>query len=147
MIAITVFAGKKVAVFGLGGSGLTSASALLAGGADVLGWDDNADAVAKATIAGIPTADLRQVDWSKISALVLAPGVPLTHPAPHWAAALARAAAVEVIGDIELFCRERRWRAPPAPLRPLTGPPQKTTTPAPVAPLLRSAAHPASLPP
>jgi UDP-N-acetylmuramoylalanine-D-glutamate ligase len=124
MIAVTAFAGKKVAVFGLGGSGLVSASALLAGGADVIGWDDSVDAVAKATSAGIPTADLRQVDWSRISALVLAPGVPLTHPAPHWTVALARAAAVEVIGDIELFCRERRARrsspspAPTANRRP-----------------------------
>ena len=115
MIPVTAFAGKKVAVFGLGGSGLVSASALLAGGADVIGWDDSVDAVAKATSAGIPTADLRQVDWSRISALLLAPGVPLTHPAPHWTVTLARAAAVEVIGDIELFCRERRARAPNAP--------------------------------
>src|SRR5262249_6175992 len=107
MIPVTAFAGKKVAVFGLGWSGRGSASALPAGGADVTGWDDSGDAVAKATSAGIPTADLRQLDWSRISALVLAPGVPLTHPAPHWTVALARAAAVEVIGDIELFCRER----------------------------------------
>jgi UDP-N-acetylmuramoylalanine-D-glutamate ligase len=49
MIPVTVFAGKKVAIFGLGGSGLASASALLAGGADVIGWDDNADSVVKAT--------------------------------------------------------------------------------------------------
>src|SRR5207244_7990508 len=112
MIAVTVFAGKKVAVFGLGGSGLTSASALLAGGADVIGWDDDADAVLKATSAGIPTADLRQVDWSRISALVLAPGVPLTHPTPHWTVALARAAAGEVAGELDVFCRQRR--APPA---------------------------------
>src|SRR5262244_614899 len=139
MIPVTSFAGKKVAVFGLGGSGLVSASALLAGGADVIGWDDGADAVAKATSAGIPTADLRQVDWSKISALVLAPGVPLTHPAPHWAAALARAAAVEVIGDIELFCRERRARAPNAPFVAITGTNGKSTTTALVAHLLRSA--------
>ncbi|HEY2186841.1 MAG TPA: UDP-N-acetylmuramoyl-L-alanine--D-glutamate ligase, partial [Xanthobacteraceae bacterium] len=55
MIRATTFAGKKVAVFGLGSSGLASASALLAGGADVIGWDDGADAVAKATSAGIPT--------------------------------------------------------------------------------------------
>ena len=47
MIPVTTFAGKKVAVFGLGGSGLASASALLAGGADVVGWDDNADTVAE----------------------------------------------------------------------------------------------------
>src|SRR5262249_60791279 len=106
MIAVTVFAGKKVAVFGLGGSGLTSASALLAGGADVIGWDDNADAVAKATSAGIPTADLRQGDWSKISALVLAPGGPLTHPAPHWTPALPRPPPADGIGAIEPFCRE-----------------------------------------
>ena len=95
-------------LFGLGGSGLASASALLAGGADVIGWDDDAAPSRKATSAGIPTADLRHIDWSRIAALVLAPGVPLTHPAPHWTVGLARAAAVEVIGDIELFCRERR---------------------------------------
>jgi UDP-N-acetylmuramoylalanine--D-glutamate ligase len=107
---ITSFAGRKVAIFGLGGSGLASASALLAGGADVIAWDDNPDVIEQATRAGVPTADLRTIEWSKILALVLAPGVPLTHPAPHWSAALARAAAVEVIGDIELFCRERRHR-------------------------------------
>ncbi|MGA6965747.1 MAG: UDP-N-acetylmuramoyl-L-alanine--D-glutamate ligase, partial [Xanthobacteraceae bacterium] len=78
MIRVTTFAGKKVAVFGLGGSGLASASALLAGGADVIGWDDDADAVAKATSAGVPTADLHDTDWSRVAALVLAPGVPLT---------------------------------------------------------------------
>src|SRR5215831_6020191 len=110
MVPVTVFAGKKVAIFGLGSSGLASASALLAGGADVIGWDDSAETVAKATSAGIPTGDLREIDWSRIAALVLAPGVPLTHPAPHWTVGLAQAAAVEVIGDIELFCRERRAR-------------------------------------
>ena len=145
MIAVTVFAGKKVAVFGLGGSGLTSASALLAGGADVIGWDDDADAVLKATSAGIPTADLRQVDWSRISALVLAPGVPLTHPSPHWTVALARAAAVEVIGDIELFCRERRARAPNAPFVAITGTNGKSTTTALVAHVLRSAGRDAQI--
>jgi UDP-N-acetylmuramoylalanine--D-glutamate ligase len=145
MIAVTVFAGTKVAVFGLGGSGLTSASALLAGGADVIGWDDDADAVLKATSAGIPTADLRQVDWSRISALVLAPGVPLTHPTPHWTVALARAAAVEVIGDIELFCRERRARAPNAPFVAITGTNGKSTTTALVAHVLRSAGRDAQI--
>jgi UDP-N-acetylmuramoylalanine--D-glutamate ligase len=141
MIPVTPFAGKKVAIFGLGGSGLASASALLAGGADVIGWDDSADTVAKATSAGIPTADLRHIDWSRISALVLAPGVPLTHPAPHWSVGLARTAAVEVIGDIELFCRERRRHAPAAPFVAITGTNGKSTTTALVAHLLRSAGH------
>ncbi len=139
MVPVTAFAGKKVAIFGLGGSGLASASALLAGGADVIGWDDSAEAVTKAMSAGIPSGDLRQLDWSKISALVLAPGVPLTHPAPHWTVALARAAGVEVVGDIELFCRERRARAPKAPFVAITGTNGKSTTTALVAHLLRSA--------
>jgi UDP-N-acetylmuramoylalanine--D-glutamate ligase len=145
MIPITAFAGKKVAIFGLGGSGLASASALLAGGADVVGWDDSADAVAKATSAGIPSADLRDVDWSRICALVLAPGVPLTHPAPHWSAALAHAAGVEVIGDIELFCRERRARAAKAPFVAITGTNGKSTTTALVAHLLRATGREAEL--
>src|SRR5579864_8728925 len=99
MIPVATFAGEKVAVFGLGGSGLASASALLAGGADVVAGDDDAQSVAKANAAGIPTADLRAVDWARIAALVLAPGIPLTHPQPHWVVSLAQKAAAEVIGD------------------------------------------------
>ena len=145
MVPVTAFAGKKVAIFGLGGSGVASASALLAGGTDVICWDDSAEAVAKATSAGIPSGDLRQVDWKRISALVLAPGVPLTHPAPHWTVRLARAAGVEVIGDIELFCRERRARAATAPFIAITGTNGKSTTTALVAHLLRSAGRDAEI--
>jgi len=112
MIPVTTFAGKRVAVFGLGGSGLASVRALMAGGANVIAFDDSAQSVTKAAAEGIAIADLRQTDWSKIAALVLAPGVPLTHPVPHWSVGLARSAAVEVIGDIELYCRERRKVAP-----------------------------------
>ncbi|HEX4408215.1 MAG TPA: UDP-N-acetylmuramoyl-L-alanine--D-glutamate ligase [Xanthobacteraceae bacterium] len=138
MIPVTTFAGKKVAVFGLGGSGLVSASALLAGGADVIGFDDNVASVSKATAAGIPTADLRNSDWSKFAALVLAPGVPLTHPEPHWTVKLAQQASVEVIGDIELFCRERRRHAPSAPFVAITGTNGKSTTTALIAHLTTS---------
>jgi UDP-N-acetylmuramoylalanine--D-glutamate ligase len=139
VIPITTFAGKKVAVFGLGGSGLVSASALLAGGADVVGCDDDACSVAKAAVAGIPTADLRDFDWLRLAALVLAPGVPLTHPTPHWAVQLAQDASVPVIGDIELFCRERRHVAPDAPFIAITGTNGKSTTTALIAHLAASA--------
>jgi len=139
MIPLTAFVGKKVAVFGLARSGLASATALLAGGAEVVGFDDGAESVAAAVRAGIPTADLRQIDWSTISALVLAPGVPLTHPAPHWSVELARAAAVEVIGDVELFCCERRRIAANAPFIAVTGTNGKSTTTALTAHLLRCA--------
>jgi UDP-N-acetylmuramoylalanine--D-glutamate ligase len=145
VIPVTTFAGKKVAVFGLGGSGLVSASALLAGGADVIGYDDNAQSVTKATAAGIPTADLHRADWSKIAALVLAPGVPLTHPVPHWTVELAGKAGVEVIGDIELFCRERAKLAPGAPLVAITGTNGKSTTTALIAHLAASAGMDAQL--
>ena len=139
MIPITTFAGKKIAVFGLGGSGLASASALLAGGADVVAFDDDAASVAKAGAGGIPTADLREADWSKIAALVLAPGVPLTHPVPHWIVQLARKAKVGVIGDVELFCGERRRDAPNAPFVAITGTNGKSTTTALIAHLTASA--------
>jgi len=139
VIPITTFAGRKVAVFGLGASGLASASALLAGGADVIAFDDDATGAAKAKAAGIPVSDLRSADWSKIAALVLAPGVPLTHPSPHWVVQLAKKAGVEVIGDIELFCRERRLRAPNAPFVAITGTNGKSTTTALIAHLAAAA--------
>jgi len=139
MTPVTTFAGTKVAVFGLGASGLASASALFAGGADVVGWDDDEGRIEHARKAGIPTADLRAIDWSRIAALVLAPGVPLTHPAPHWTVGLARAAGVEVIGDIELFCRERRAHVPDSIFVAVTGTNGKSTTTALVAHLLESA--------
>jgi UDP-N-acetylmuramoylalanine--D-glutamate ligase len=145
VIPVTAFAGKKIAVFGLGGSGLASASALFAGGADVVAYDDDAQSVAKANAAGIPTADLHDVDWSRIAALVLAPGVPLTHPEPHWIVALARNAGVAVIGDIELFCRERAKLAPGAPFVAITGTNGKSTTTALIAHLAASAGLDAQL--
>jgi UDP-N-acetylmuramoylalanine--D-glutamate ligase len=145
VIPVTTFAGKKVAVFGLGGSGLASAKALIAGGADVVGYDDDAQSVAKARADGIATADLRHVDWGTLSVLVLAPGVPLTHPVPHWAVQLARRSGVEVIGDIELFCRERRHSAPGAPFVAVTGTNGKSTTSALIAHLAASAGLDAQL--
>jgi UDP-N-acetylmuramoylalanine--D-glutamate ligase len=141
MISVTAFAGRKVALFGLGGSGLVGASALLAGGADVVAGDDSAERMAQARSAGIPTADLQAIDWSRIAALVLAPGIALTHPQPHWVVEKAHTAGVEIIGDIELFCRERRLRAPDAPFVAITGTNGKSTTTALIAHLLRTAGH------
>lgn len=139
MIPVTSFEGKTVAVFGLGGSGLASCYALKAGGANVIACDDSADRLAQAARAGFITADLRTVSWQSFSALVLTPGVPLTHPKPHWTVDAAKAAGVEVIGDIELFCRERRRVAPSAPFVAITGTNGKSTTTALIAHLMREA--------
>ena len=58
MIPVTSFAGKTVAGFGLGGSGLASCQALKAGGAHAVAADDNAESVAQAAKAGFTTANL-----------------------------------------------------------------------------------------
>jgi UDP-N-acetylmuramoylalanine--D-glutamate ligase len=141
MTPVTSFAGKTVAVFGLGGSGLASCHALKAGGAEVIAGDDDIDRLAEAARAGFTTADLRTVSWANFAALVLTPGVPLTHPAPHWSVLKAREAGVEVIGDIELFCRERRRHAPEAPFVAITGTNGKSTTTALIAHLMRVAGY------
>src|SRR3954467_11512053 len=141
MIPVTSFAGKTVAVFGLGGSGLASCHALRAGGAEVIAGDDGAERLAEAAKAGFITADLRTVSWTNFAALVLAPGVPLTHPTPHWSVMKAREAGVEVIGDIELFCRERKRHAPDAPFVAITGTNGKSTTTALIAHLTKVAGY------
>src|SRR5512144_3048966 len=141
MIPVTSFAGKTVAVFGLGGSGLASCHALKAGGAEVIAGDDSTDNVAKAAQAGFTTADLRTVSWANFSALILTPGAPLTHPAPHWSVLMAQQAGCEVIGDIELFCRERRRHAPNAPFVAITGTNGKSTTTALIAHLTKFAGY------
>ena len=45
MIPVVTARGRKVALFGLGGSGIATARALVAGGATVVAWDDNPDSV------------------------------------------------------------------------------------------------------
>ena len=140
MIPITIFEGKKVAVFGLGGSGLATLEALTAGGAQLYAYDDKeASRLKAAEIDGVEICDLKQADWSDFSALVLAPGVPLTHPEPHWSVKLAAEAGVEVIGDVELFCRQRRESGTDSPFIAITGTNGKSTTTALITHLLTEA--------
>jgi UDP-N-acetylmuramoylalanine--D-glutamate ligase len=139
MTPITVFKGRHVAVFGLGSSGLSAARALIAGGAQVTVWDDSEKSRDAAIGENIPVADLHEADWSKFSALVLAPGVPLTHPAPHWSVKRAQALGIEVIGDVELFFREREKIAPDAPFVAITGTNGKSTTTSLTAHILQNA--------
>src|ERR1700761_3989599 len=130
MIPVRGFEGKKVAVFGLARTGLAAARALLAGGAQVALWDEKPAAREAAEAAGFTLTDLSKADWSKFSALMLSPGVPLTHPAPHWTVERAQAEGVEILGDIELFART--VNAAPEHKRPkivaVTGTNGKSTT-------------------
>jgi UDP-N-acetylmuramoylalanine--D-glutamate ligase len=124
MIEVSGFENRPVAVFGLGRSGLSAARALIAGGAEVRGWDDQPERRTEAAEIGVPLADLYTGAMEGVVALVLSPGVPLTHPAPHLVVELARAAGAEVIGDIELFARAH----PTSPVVAVTGTNGKSTT-------------------
>jgi len=145
MIPVETYRNRRIALFGLGGSGMATAKALVAGGADVTVWDDSRTAVERARAAGLHAADLRELDWRSVSALVLSPGVPLTHPEPHWSVKLAHVFSVPVVGDVDLFFRERARRAPDSPVVCITGTNGKSTTTALVAHLLREAGFDAQM--
>ena len=132
-----IFAGRKVAVFGLGRSGLACARALAAGGAEVLCWDDGEAGRRRAGEMGLAVRDLREEDFPRLAALVLAPGVPLTHPEPHWTVARAKEAGVEVMGDTEVFFRQVS-KTPGVKIIAITGTNGKSTTTALIGHVLRS---------
>lgn len=139
MTPITTFKGKRAAIFGLGSSGLSAAKALIAGGADVLVWDDSEKSREAALRENLSVGDLKEADWSRFDALVLAPGVPLTHPQPHWTVRRAQQHNIEVIGDVELHFRERAATAPEAPFVAITGTNGKSTTTSLIAHVLETA--------
>lgn len=138
MIPLSTCQGHKLAVFGLARSGLSTVRAVRAGGGAVIAWDDDAERRAKAAQDGVPLAAPDDWPWSALDALVLSPGVPLTHPRPHPVVERARALGIEVIGDIELFVREIRASRQAPRVVAITGTNGKSTTTALVAHLLRS---------
>ncbi|MBL8551151.1 MAG: UDP-N-acetylmuramoyl-L-alanine--D-glutamate ligase [Hyphomonadaceae bacterium] len=141
MIPITEFASRDVAVFGLKRTGLAAARALKAGGARVSAWDDDEKTRAEAAAVGIPVVDFNQRDWRRFAALVLSPGVPLTHPEPHRIVVLARSVGAPILGDIELYARAVNALSPAQ--RPktigVTGTNGKSTTTALIGHILKEA--------
>ncbi|HXM00224.1 MAG TPA: UDP-N-acetylmuramoyl-L-alanine--D-glutamate ligase [Rhizomicrobium sp.] len=141
MIAARSFANQTVGVFGLARSGAASVRALKAGGASVFAWDDNEALRAMAATAGATVAPFGEWPWAKIRALILSPGVPLTHPEPHDVVRAAQGAGAEVIGDMELFAREIRPDPAAkgrAPVIAVTGTNGKSTTTALIGHILAS---------
>ncbi|MBL6934050.1 MAG: UDP-N-acetylmuramoyl-L-alanine--D-glutamate ligase [Alphaproteobacteria bacterium] len=105
MIAIPSMSGHRVAVLGLGKSGLAAARALIHSKAHVLAWDDNQESRDRAKAEDVPLADLMGEDFSTITALVLSPGIPHNFPEPHEVVTRARAAGCGIIGETELLSR------------------------------------------
>ena len=145
MTPVEAFRDQHVAVFGLGGSGLSTVKALQEGGAHVAAWDDSEASREAARQKNIALVDLSHADFSQYRALILAPGVPLTHPEPNWCVKRAQSAGLPVIGDIELFCIERQRRAPESLFVAITGTNGKSTTTSLIAHLLSSAGREVAL--
>lgn len=138
MIPITAYRDKTVAVFGLGRTGLSAARALVAGGARVLVWDDEPSRRLDAVKLGAETVAPSIEGWRGIAALILSPGVPLTHPTPHMVVGLADRLGAEILGDVELFARTR----PAAAIAAVTGTNGKSTTTSLLGHILSSAGQP-----
>jgi len=131
MIVSTAFAKADVAVFGLARSGVASVKSLVEGGARVFAWDDKDENRAAAKKEGAVILPFAEWPWPKLKALVLSPGIPLTHPAPHPVVLAAKDAGVAVIGDMELFARQIRPEPDgpaKAPVIAITGTNGKSTT-------------------
>ncbi|RME14316.1 MAG: UDP-N-acetylmuramoyl-L-alanine--D-glutamate ligase [Alphaproteobacteria bacterium] len=106
MIPVRGYENQRVAVLGLGRSGLAAARALSAGGADVLCWDDGAEARARAEAEGLSLHDLSRADaFEGLALLVTSPGIPHLYPEPNRHIARAYEAGVPVDNDIGLFFR------------------------------------------
>ncbi len=106
MIPVRGFDGARVAVLGLGRSGLSAARSLRAGGAVPVCWDDNEDPRAIAKAEGFEVLDLsREGAFHGIASLIVSPGIPHLYPAPNRVVAAALSAGVPVDNDIGLFFR------------------------------------------
>jgi UDP-N-acetylmuramoylalanine--D-glutamate ligase len=106
MIPVRGYEGRKVAVLGLGRSGLATARALLAGGAEPLLWDDAPDSRSAAEAAGFALTDPgRAQALDGVAALIVSPGIPHLYPRPHPVIARALDLGVPVDNDIGLFFR------------------------------------------
>ncbi len=104
MIPVRGLAGARVAVLGLGRSGLSAARALVEGGAVPVCWDDNPSAREVAEGEGFECLDLKkQGAFDGIARLIVSPGIPHLYPAPNPVVAAAWDAGVPVDNDIGLF--------------------------------------------
>lgn len=124
MIKVPSYTGKHIAVFGLARTGLAAVRALSESGADVLAWDDDQ---ARCAMVGALAHNLYEADFSDIDGLLVAPGVPLTHPEPHALVKKAMAADVPIFGDTDVF-EAARDGLPSHDLIAITGTNGKSTT-------------------
>ena len=145
MIPVQGVDGWRVAVLGLGRSGMATARALRAGGAEALCWDDGAAARETALAEGFIIWDPMAAEaFEGVACLITSPGIAHLYPAPHRAIAAARMAGVPVDNDVGLFFRSLGmgdWAGMDVPPRvvAITGSNGKSTTSALIAHILAAA--------
>ena len=135
MIPLSHYAGKNVGVFGLGKAGQAAVTSLLAGGAAVWAWDDRN--ISLTSQERLSLAHYADWPWMEMEALVLSPGVPLTHPEPHPVVEAARSVQCPVPGEVELLCQA----CPQATYIGVTGTNGKSTTTALIGHILQETGH------
>ena len=128
MLKLTAFKNKKLAVIGLGKSGIATCVSLKTGGAEVYAYDDNEQSREKARQSGVEIEKLESLDFDIFDGLILSPGIPLTHPTPHWSVEKANDAGVPILGDVDLFFQQKLLSAPKAKTICVTGTNGKSTT-------------------
>lgn len=143
MIAVRGYEGRRVGVLGLGRSGLATARALAAGDATPVCWDDGAAPRAAAAAEGFAVEDLaRPGAWAETPLLVVSPGVPHLHPAPHPAIVAAQEAGALVDNDVGLFFRAIAMTGAELRVVCVTGSNGKSTTTALIDHILAEAGRP-----
>jgi len=105
MIVVQGIKNQSVMVLGMARSGLVAAQALLAGGANVLCWDDGEKGRSRATENGFICMDPMRGGLNGIDLLVTSPGIPHLYPKPHVAIAEAVRLGIPIDNDIGLFFR------------------------------------------
>lgn len=105
MIDLSGFRGQRIAVMGLGKTGLSAALSLAHAGVEVWAWDDNESSRTNAESLGILVVDLTMAPLNGVSFMIWSPGIPHTYPSPHPVAERAQQAGVEVVCDIDVLCR------------------------------------------
>jgi UDP-N-acetylmuramoylalanine--D-glutamate ligase len=120
MIRVLEAVGKRYGVVGLGKAGRAAIASLLHSGAEVLAWDDK-EAARAAVQKEFPQAKMLSLEeWTNLAAVVMSPGIALSHPAVE----VARRQKAEVLGEVELL-----WRScPSARYVGITGTNGKSTT-------------------
>lgn len=130
---------RRIGILGMARSGLAVLRDGLARGQECIVLDDNPDQREAAIAAGGRPGTISDV--AGLDALVVSPGVPLHHPAPHPVIAAARANAVTITSDIDLFAERLQGRT----VVGITGTNGKSTTTALIQHLLVGAGRDAAM--